>query len=88
MNNKSDYYEHIRQSLFDTYGDISPQELASIRERIKKMTFDPKEPVDKIFTKINNHAKIATIINDAMTNTQKCKIAYIILLKTKNSEVV
>ena len=47
------------------------------------MNFDPKEPVDKVFTKIDNYAEIAEIVNDSMTNTQKCKIAYIVLLKTK-----
>ena len=74
----------ILQYLFDTYGDISPQELANIRERIKKMNFDPKEPVDEIFIEIDSHAEIAAIVNDPMTNTQKCKIEYIVLLKTKN----
>ena len=73
--------------LFDTYGDISPQEMANLRERIEKMNFDPTEPVEEILTEINNYAEIAAIGNDPMTNTQKCKIAYIILLNTKNSEV-
>ena len=72
--------------LFDTYGDISPQELATLRERIEKMDFDPKEPVDEIFTEIDNYAKIATIVDDPMTSTQKCKIAYIVLSNTKKSE--
>ena len=42
--------------LFDTYGDISPQELAMLREKIEKMQFDPKKKVDKIFTEIDNYA--------------------------------
>ncbi len=46
----------ILKYLFDTYGDISPQELANIRERIEKMNFDPKKPVDEIFKEIDSYA--------------------------------
>ena len=69
--------------LFDTYGDISPQEMVTLRERIEKMDFDPKEPVDEIFTEIDSYAEIASIVDDPMTSAQKCKIAYIVLLNTK-----
>ena len=50
---------------------------------IHTRTSHPKEPVDEMFTKINNYAEMAAIVKDLMTQTQKCKIAYIILLKTK-----
>ena len=69
--------------LFDIYGDILPQEMATLRERIEKMDFDPKEPVDEIFTEIDSYAEIASIVDDPMTSTQECKIAYIALLNTK-----
>ena len=61
----------ILNYLFNMYGDISPQEMANLRERIEKINFDPTEPVDKIFTEIDNYAEIATIVNDPITNTQK-----------------
>ena len=35
------------------------------------------------FTEIDNYAEMAAIVNDPITCTQKCKNAYIILLKTK-----
>ena len=35
---------NILRYLLDTYGDISPQKLANIREHVKKMNFDPTEP--------------------------------------------
>ena len=57
--------------------------MANIRERIEKINFDPKKPVDEIFTEIDSYAEIAAIVNDPMTNTQKCKIAKIVLLNTK-----
>ena len=69
--------------LFDTYGDISPQEMESWSEKIEKMTFDPTEPVDEIFTEIDNYAEVANIVNDPITSTQKCKLSYIVLLNTK-----
>ena len=47
------------------------------------MQFNPKELVDEFFTEIDNYAEMAAIVNDPMTHTQKFKIAYIILLKTK-----
>ena len=58
--------------LFDTYGDISPHELAILQKRIEKMHFDPKEPVDEIFTEIDSYAEMASIVDDPMTSTQKC----------------
>ena len=61
--------------------------MENFRENIEKMNFNPTEPVDKIFTEINNYADIATIVNDPITNTQKCKIAYIDLLNKKNFKV-
>ena len=47
------------------------------------MDFNPKEPFNEIFKEIDSYAETAAIVNDTMTNTQKCKIAYIVLLKTK-----
>ena len=60
--------------LFDTYGDISLQELATLREKIEKMQFDPKEPVDEIFTEIDNYAEMAAIVNDRMTHRKNAKL--------------
>ena len=73
----------ILNYLLDTYGDISPQEMASLWGQIEHMTFDPTEPVDEIFTEIDNYAEIANIVNDPISSTQKYKLAYIVLLNTK-----
>ena len=61
----------ILSYLFNTYGDISPQELASLKEKVDKMKFDPREPVDEIFTDIDNYEELAAIVHDPMTYTQK-----------------
>ena len=57
--------------------------METIRERIEKMDFDPKEPVDDFFTEIDCYAEIASIVDDPIKSTQKFKIAYIALLNTK-----
>ena len=69
--------------LFETYGDVSPQELMSLRSQIENMTFDPTEPVDAIFTEIEDFADIADTINDPISTIQKCKLAYVVLQNTK-----
>ena len=45
--------------------------MVILRERIKILDFDPKEPVDEIFTEIDSYAEIALIVDDPMTSTQK-----------------
>ena len=57
--------------------------MASLGEKIEKITFNPTKPVNKIFTKIDNYAEEANIVNNPITSTQKCKLAYIVLLNTK-----
>ena len=69
--------------LFETYGDVSPQELMGLRTQIETMTFDPTEPVDAIFIEIEDFADIAETINDPISTVQKCKLAYIVLRNTK-----
>ena len=69
--------------LFKTYGDVSPQELMSLRSEIEHMTFDPKEPVNAIFTEIEDFADIAEAINDPILTVHKYKLAYVVLQNTK-----
>ena len=69
--------------LFETYGDVSPQELMGLRSQIENMTFDPTEPVDAVFTEIEDFADIAESIDDPITTVQKCKLAYVVLQNTK-----
>ncbi len=50
---------------------------------IENMTFDPTEPVDAVFTEIEDFADIAESIDDPISTVQKCKLAYIVLQTTK-----
>ena len=54
-----------------------------LRAQIENMTFNPTEPVDAVFTEIEDFADIAESINDPITTVQKCKLAYIVLQNTK-----
>ena len=69
--------------LFETYGDVNAQELMGLRSQIENMTFDPTEPVDPVFTEIEDFADIVESINDPISTVQKCKLAYIVLQNTK-----
>ena len=69
--------------LFETYGDVNAQELMGLRSQIENMTFDPTEPVDPVFTEIEDFADIVESINGPISTVQKCKLAYIVLQNTK-----
>ena len=60
----------ILQYLFDTYGDVSPQEFINLRHQLETMTHDPQDPVEFVFTKINDLAEIAEAIGDPLLDVQ------------------
>ena len=74
---------NILQYLFDTYGDVSPQEFLTLRHQLETMTFDPQDPVDVIFTEIDELAEVADAIGDPLTDVQQTKIGYVVLQNTK-----
>ena len=67
--------------LFDTYGDVTPSELRDLQARMESLTLPPSEPVDSIFSKIEDLAAIAEIAKAPMTPTQKINMAYILFSK-------
>ena len=73
----------ILQYLFDTYGDVSPQEFINLRHQVETMSFDPQDPVDVVFTEIDDLAEIAEAIGDPLTDVQQTKLGYVILQNTK-----
>lgn len=74
---------NILHYLFDTYGDVSPQEFLTLCHQLETMTFDPQDPVDVIFTEIDNPAGIAAAIGDPLTDVQQTKIGDFVLQNTK-----
>jgi len=67
----------ILTHLFTTYGDVTPQDLRELTSRVENLTFPPSEPVDTIFSEIDDLAAIAEIASAPITSTQKVNMAYI-----------
>ena len=71
----------IFNHLFDTYGDVTPSELCDLQARVESLTLPPSEPVDSIFSEIDNLAAISEIAKAPMTATHKINMAYILFSK-------
>ena len=69
--------------LFDNYGQMSSRELSALKTKLEEMTFELKEPVDTIFTEINDFANIANIVKSPLTEQQKIDIGIIVLTKAR-----
>ena len=67
----------ILTHLFITYGDVTPTDLRELTSRVENLTFPPSEPVDTIFSEIDDLAAIAEITSAPITAKQKINIAYI-----------
>lgn len=73
----------ILSYLFDTNGDISPREFSALKSQVESMTFDPTEPIDTVFTEVDDLANIAESANKPLPDDQKIDMAYIILQNTR-----
>ena len=72
----------IFQHLFDTYGDISTEDLHMHRTRLESLRFDANEPVDTVFTEVEEFAQLCALANSPLSDKQKVDHAYVIILKT------
>ena len=73
----------IFEYLFETYGDVSPQELRMLTSQVEALTFPPNEPVDTIFAEIDELATIAELAKAPMTEQQKINMGYLLLQKAQ-----
>ena len=71
----------ILDHLFDTYGDVTPQDLRELIPLVKNLAYPPSEPVDTIFAEIDELAAIAEIAQSPITASQKINMAYIMFQK-------
>ena len=69
--------------LFDTYGDVSPQELRMLTSQVEALNFPPNEPVDTIFSEIDELATIAELAKAPMSEQQKINMGYLLLQNTQ-----
>ena len=67
----------IFEHLFQTCGDVTPQDLRELTARVENITLPPEEPVDTIFAEIDDLTTIADFANAPLTKHQKINMAYI-----------
>ena len=72
----------ILTHLFTTYGDVTPSDLRELTSRVENLIYPPAEPVDTIFSEIDDLAAIAEIATAPLTVVQKINMAYIHFQKT------
>eukprot|EP00957_Ditylum_brightwellii_P009708 731961-Ditylum_brightwellii.AAC.1 len=69
----------IFDHLFDNYGSITPEELRELKIQVEGLTYSPAEPVDIIFTKIEDLADATELAKNPITKVQKIDYAYLLL---------
>jgi hypothetical protein len=72
----------ILQTLFDTYGEITPQTLAAEKAKVEATTYDHNRPIVNIFTDINAYAHMAEAAHSAETASQLINIGLIIITRS------
>jgi hypothetical protein len=72
----------ILQSLFDTYGAITPQSLATAKAAVEAIAYNHARPIVNIFTEINEYANMADAAQAAETPTQLINIGIIIITRS------
>ena len=63
--------------MFQTYGDVTPQDLRELTARVENITLPPEELVDTIFAEIDDLATIPDFANAPLTEYHKINMAYI-----------
>jgi hypothetical protein len=72
----------IIQTLFDTYGSITPQSLAAAKAKVEAVTYNHGRPIVTIFTEINEYASMAEAAHAAETTEQLINIGIIIITRS------
>ena len=69
--------------LQDTYGKITPQELADREDALRNFHYEPWKPVDLVFNKITQYKDLCELCHNQKTDTQLVQLAYLIFNKTR-----
>jgi hypothetical protein len=72
----------IIQTLFDTYGAITPQSLAAAKAKVEALSYNHSRPIVTIFTAINEYASMAEAAHAAETTEQLINIGVIIITRS------
>ena len=68
--------------LYQMYGKVTPQKLQDKEDKVRQMAYDPVNPIDGIFTAINELVHYSTAANAPYTQSQTINMAYLLLNKT------
>ena len=68
--------------LFDTYGDITTEDLTTFRTRLELLRYPANEPVDTIFTEVENYQELCEIADSPITEKQTIDYGYMLIMKT------
>ena len=77
-NNIAEIFSH----LFDTYGDITTEDLTSFRTRLEGLRYPANEPIDTIFTEVENYQELCEIAESPITEKQTIDYGYMLIMKT------
>ena len=77
-NNIAEIFSH----LFDTYGDITTEDLTSFRTRLEGLRYPANEPIDTIFTEVENYQELCEIAESPITAKQTIDYGYMLIMKT------
>jgi hypothetical protein len=69
----------IIQTLFDTYGSITPQSLAAAKAKVEAITYNQGQPIITIFTEIKEYASMAETAHATKRTKQSINIGIIII---------
>ena len=69
--------------LFEAYGDVSPEELADLKDKVQKLTYPITEPVDTVFAEIDDLANLSRLAKSPLTEQQKIDFGYLILQRLR-----
>ena len=72
----------IFSHLFDTYGDSTTEDLTTFRTRLEGLSYPANEPVDTIFTEVENYQELCEIAESPITEKQTIDYGYMLIMKT------
>jgi hypothetical protein len=72
----------IIQTLFDTYGAITPQSLAAAKAKVEALSYNHGRPIVTIFTAINEYASMAEAAHAPETTEQLINLGVIIITRS------
>ena len=73
----------ILNHLFNCYGKVTPSELKEVKRQVEDYNFNPGDPIDNLFSEIDDLALVSTIANVPMSKEDKISMAYAILHQTR-----